>query len=147
MQYSRENTCVNFLRTPILKNICIRLPLNWLNIRVEEYLFATLIIYIYIYIYIFSVANKYSSAGYHEQNNEKTTGQIKYSAVTIKQGIKLVLQHSLCKTEFNVLVPVMINIENVGLQESAGVTNMDGTHPEICLKLWFESDWYFCCIT
>ena len=29
-QYSQENTYVKFLRTPILKNICIRLLLNWL---------------------------------------------------------------------------------------------------------------------
>ena len=45
-----------------------------------------------------STANKYySSVGQHEKKNEKTTGQIKFSAVTIKQQIKLVLQHSLCK--------------------------------------------------
>ena len=29
LQYSRENTCVEFLRTPILKNICVRLLLDW----------------------------------------------------------------------------------------------------------------------
>ena len=45
----------------------------------------------------FSAANKYSSAGHNEQKNKKTTSQIKFSAVTIKQQIKLVLQHSLCK--------------------------------------------------
>ena len=45
-----------------------------------------------------SAANKYcSSAGHHEQKNKKTTGQIKFSAVTIKQRIKLVLRRSLCK--------------------------------------------------
>ena len=33
-----------------------------------------------------SAANKYySSAGHHEQKNKKTTGQIKFSAVTIRQ--------------------------------------------------------------
>ena len=30
LQYSWENTCVEFSRTPILKNICIWLLLNWL---------------------------------------------------------------------------------------------------------------------
>ena len=37
---------------------------------------------------------KYS---HHEQKNKKTTSQIKFSVFTIKQQIKLVLQHSLCK--------------------------------------------------
>ena len=49
-----------------------------------------------------SAANKYSSAGHHEQKNEKTTGQIKFSAVIIRQQIKLVLQHSLHKKNVNV---------------------------------------------
>ena len=45
-----------------------------------------------------STANKYYfPAGHHEQKNKKTTGQIKFSVVTIKQWIKLVLQHSLYK--------------------------------------------------
>ena len=53
-------------------------------------------------------ANKYfSSVSHHEQKNKKTTSQIKFLAVTIKQQIKLVLQHSLCKNEFNVLVQVL----------------------------------------
>ena len=30
----------------------------------------------------------------------------------------------------------MINIRNLGSKESVGVI--------LCLKLWFESDWYFC---
>ena len=30
LQYSPENTCVKYLSTPILKNICVRLLLNWL---------------------------------------------------------------------------------------------------------------------
>ena len=48
--------------------------------------------------WIISAANKYySSAGHHEQKNKKTTVQIKFLAVTIKQGIKLVLRHSPCK--------------------------------------------------
>ena len=54
----------------------------------------------------FSTANKYSSSGRHEQKNKKTTGQIKFLAVTIKQQIKLVLHHSLCKW-INVLVQVL----------------------------------------
>ena len=41
-----------------------------------------------------SAANKYySSASHHEQKN-KNISQIKFLAVTIKQWIKLVLQHS-----------------------------------------------------
>ena len=56
-------------------------------------------------LHMFSAANKYySSTCHHARKNKKTTGQIKFSAVTIKQGIKLVLRHSLCKNEFNVLV-------------------------------------------
>ena len=45
-----------------------------------------------------SAANKYFfSAGHHEQKNKKTTGQIKFLAVTIKQ-IKPVFRYSpLCK--------------------------------------------------
>ena len=39
----------------------------------------------YIYIYIYSAANKYySSTDHHEQKNEKSIGQIKFSVVTIK---------------------------------------------------------------
>ena len=39
-----------------------------------------------------SAANKYySSASHHKWKNKKITGQIKFSAVTIKQQIKLVL--------------------------------------------------------
>ena len=35
---------------------------------------------------LLSASNKYySSAGHHEQKNKKTTGQIKFLAVTIKQ--------------------------------------------------------------
>ena len=30
LQYSQENTCVKFLGTPILKNICIQMLLSWL---------------------------------------------------------------------------------------------------------------------
>ena len=45
-----------------------------------------------------SAANKYyCSARHHEQKNRKSTGQVRFSAVTIKQRIKLVLRHSLCK--------------------------------------------------
>ena len=50
---------------------------------------------------------EYSSTSRHEQKNKKTFGQFKFLAVTIKQQIKLVLQHSLCKNEFNVLVQVL----------------------------------------
>ena len=62
-----------------------------------------------MYIYVYSAANKYySSVGHHEQKNIKTTGQIKFLVLTIKQWIKLVLQHSQCKNEFNVLVQVLL---------------------------------------
>ena len=49
--------------------------------------------------YYNSAENKdYSSAGHHEQKNKKTTGQIKFLVLTVKQQIKkLVLQYSLCK--------------------------------------------------
>ena len=40
-------------------------------------------------------------------NGKKNTGQIKFSVVTIKQRIKPVLQHSLCKNELNVLCQVL----------------------------------------
>ena len=39
-----------------------------------------------------SAANKYSSStSHHEQKHIKTTGEIKFLAVTIKQQIKLIL--------------------------------------------------------
>ena len=48
-----------------------------------------------------STANKYYfSAGHHEQKNKKTTVQNKFSVVTRKQRIKLVLRLSLCKSGF-----------------------------------------------
>ena len=47
---------------------------------------------------IASAANKYfSSANHHEQKNKKVVGKIKFSAVAIRQRIKLVLHHYLCK--------------------------------------------------
>ena len=49
------------------------------------------------HISVYSAANKYSSAGHHEQKNKKTTGQIKFLAVAISHRIKLILRHSLCK--------------------------------------------------
>ena len=41
----------------------------------------------------------------------------------------------------------MMNIGNLGSKESIGVKYKDGTYALLCLKLWFESDWYFCNIT
>ena len=38
-----------------------------------------------------STENKYSSIGHHEQKSKKTTGQVKFLAVTVRQRIKLVL--------------------------------------------------------
>ena len=40
-------------------------------------------------------------------NGKKNAGQIKFSAVVIKQRKKLVLQHSLCKNELDVLFQVL----------------------------------------
>ena len=69
----------------------------------ELFLWAILLICLCIFFILSSAANKdYSSAGHHEQKNKKTTGQIKFLAITIKQQIKLVLWHSLCKYEINV---------------------------------------------
>ena len=64
------------------------------NIPLKQFI----IIFIKINLGCYSTANKYyCSASHHEQKNKKTNGQIKFSAVTIKQQIKLTLQHSLCK--------------------------------------------------
>ena len=64
---------------------------------VNSYHYPTMVFILLIIQHITSAANKYySSAGHHEEKNKKTTGQIKFSAVTIKQQIKLVLQRSLC---------------------------------------------------
>ena len=49
------------------------------------------------YKLIISAANKYYSSTGHHEEKKKHTWQIKFSLVTIKQRIKLVLRHSLCK--------------------------------------------------
>ena len=41
--------------------------------------------------YLCSAANKYSSAGHHEQKNKKTTSQIKFLSVTVRQQTKLTM--------------------------------------------------------
>ena len=41
----------------------------------------------------------------------------------------------------------MMNIQNLGSKESLGVKFKDGICAKLCLKLWFESDWYFYNIT
>ena len=38
----------------------------------------------------------------------------------------------------------MMNIRNLGLEESVKVKYKDGICAELCLKLWFKSAWYFC---
>ena len=49
---------------------------------------------LYLNMYSNSVANKYYfTAGHHEQKNAKITGQIKFTAIKIKQRMKLVLRH------------------------------------------------------
>ena len=61
--------------------------------------------------HIYSISsNKYcSSDSHHGWKNKKTTGQIKFLAVTIKQQIKLVLScNILCKSKFNVLVQMFL---------------------------------------
>ena len=41
----------------------------------------------------------------------------------------------------------MMNIRNLGSKESLGVKFKDGIYAEFSLKLWRESEWYFCNIT
>ena len=41
----------------------------------------------------------------------------------------------------------MMNIQNLRSKEGVGVKFMEGICSKLCLKLWFESDWYFCNIT
>ena len=41
----------------------------------------------------------------------------------------------------------MMNIQNLGLTESVGYKFNDSVCAELCLKLWFESDWHFYNIT
>ena len=38
----------------------------------------------------------------------------------------------------------MMNVQNLGSKESLQVKFNDGICAELCLKLWFESNWYFC---
>ena len=38
----------------------------------------------------------------------------------------------------------MMNIRNLGSKESLEMKFKDSIYAELCLKLWFESDWYFC---
>ena len=63
------------------------------------------------------------SAGHHEQENKKTTSQIKFFVVTIKQQIKLLLQDSLCKLMLMYLVQMLLQfhpqhfLSNQGMHE------------------------------
>ena len=41
----------------------------------------------------------------------------------------------------------MMNIQNLGSKEKLEVKFKDDISSELCLKLWFERDWYFCNIT
>ena len=41
----------------------------------------------------------------------------------------------------------MMNIRNLHSKEGIGVKSKEDLHDELYLKLWFESDWYFCNIT
>ena len=36
-----------------------------------------------------------------------------------------------------------MNIRNLGRKESLGIKFKKGTYAKLCLKPWFESDWYF----
>ena len=40
-----------------------------------------------------------------------------------------------------------MNIKNLGSKERLGFKLNDDKCEELCLKLWFESDWYFYNIT
>ena len=37
-----------------------------------------------------------------------------------------------------------MNMRNAGSKESVGVESKEEICAKLCLKLWFESDWYFC---
>ena len=41
----------------------------------------------------------------------------------------------------------MMKIQNLGSKEKLGVKFEDGKCAALCLKLWFERNWYFCNIT
>ena len=41
----------------------------------------------------------------------------------------------------------MKNVRNLGAKGSRGVKYNDNNCAELCLELWFESEWYFCNIT
>ena len=41
----------------------------------------------------------------------------------------------------------MMNVQNLGSQESVGVKYINTICTKLCLKLWFESDWHICNIT
>ena len=41
----------------------------------------------------------------------------------------------------------MMNIQNLGSKEKVAVKVKDSICAELCLKLWFESNWYFCDFT
>ena len=41
----------------------------------------------------------------------------------------------------------MMKIENLGSKECVGVKFKDVICAELCLRLWFESDLYFCNVT
>ena len=41
----------------------------------------------------------------------------------------------------------MMNMRNLGSEESAEVKFKKDIRIELCLNLWCESDWYFCDIT
>ena len=59
----------------------------------KTYIFSTF----YAHVCNYSAANKFCFfAGHDERKIKKTTGQIKFTAVTVKQRMKIVLRHSLC---------------------------------------------------
>ena len=39
----------------------------------------------------------------------------------------------------------MMNIRNLGSQQSTGVKYADGICAKFCLKIWLESGWYYFC--
>ena len=49
-------------------------------------------------------------------------------------------------TSLPLLFLFMMNIRNVSSKESVGAKFKHGTCGKLCLKLWLESDWYFCII-
>ena len=91
-------TNISNVYEPLLKWSMICIYFKYTANTLPKYIWNILQVYLKHASNILSAANKYySSAGHHKIINKKSTIQIKFSMVTMRQWIKLVLQHSLCK--------------------------------------------------